>query len=186
MSNLRLSLCWALVLGMILAAGCAPSVVPPQLMKQVDRGLTLAQARDNPAQAVGKTVLWGGRIIRTVNRPKGTLIEVLQLPLDSQERPEKGYNSSGRFIVAMHGFLDPEIYHKNREVTVVGTVLRVEMLPLGQIKYKYVLLRGKELKLWDKRPDVVQVYPLGGFWGPMPPPLPGSYPYWYYGPYPWW
>jgi outer membrane lipoprotein len=182
--NLRLSWWWTLPLWLTLAAGCAPPVVPSQLMKQVDQGLTLAQARDNPAQAKGKTVLWGGRIIRTVNRSKGTLIEVLQLPLDDQDRPETGYNSSGRFIVAMRGFLDPEIYHKNREVTVVGSVVGVELLPVGEIKYKYVLLRGKEVKLWDKRPNVIRVYPAGGFWGPAP--LPGPYPYWYYGPYPWW
>ena len=176
----------------LLFAGCGPAVVPPELMKQVDQGLTLTQVRDNPQANLNKMVLWGGRIIRTVNKTKGTLIEVLQLPLDNQDRPEAGYDSSGRFIVAMKGFLDPEIYHKNREVTVVGQVVGVEMLPVGEIKYKYVLLRGKEVKLWQKRPDVVRVYPAGGFyggfgvgpyWGPMGP---GPYPYWFNGPYGWW
>lgn len=172
-------------------AGCGPSVVPPELMKQVDQGLTLTQVRDNPQANLNKVVLWGGRIIRTVNKPKGTLIEVLQLALDSEDRPKTGYDSSGRFIVAMQGFLDPEIYHKNREVTVVGQVVGVEPLPVGEVKYKYVLLRGKELKLWQKRPDVVRVYPAGGFYGGMYGPMwgpmgPGPYPYWFNGPYGWW
>ena len=174
-----------MILGLFLLAGCAPNVVPPELMKQVDQKLTITQARDNPDQAKGKMVLWGGRIIRTVNKKKGTLIEVLQIPLDSQDRPKDSYKSSGRFIVAMKGFFDPEIYHKNRDVTVVGQVVGVEKLPVGEIKYRYVLLRGKEVKLWDKRPNVVHVYPSDGFWGPMGPVGPGLNPYWY-GPYPWW
>lgn len=171
-------------LALILAAGCAPPVVSPQLMEQVDQKLTIVQVRKDPAAAKGQTVLWGGRIIRTVNKKKGTLIEVLQLPLDSKDRPENNYNSSGRFIVSMSGFLDPEIYHKNREVTVVGTVAGVELLPVGEVKYRYVLLRGEEVKLWQRRPDVIRTYPADPFWGPAPPP--GPYPYWFYGPYPWW
>ena len=175
---------WGLAALAILAAGCAPPVISPELMSQVDQKLTIKQARQDPAAAKGRTVLWGGRIIRTVNKKKGTLIEVLQLPLDNQDRPKNNYESSGRFIVAMTGFLDPEIYHKNREVTVVGAVVGVEKLPVGEVKYLYVLLRGKEVKLWQKRPDVVRMYSPDPFWGPMPPP--GPYPYWYYGPYPWW
>ena len=182
-------LCLALAMTacLLLSVGCAPPVAPPALMKQVDQKLSLPQVRDNPKENMDKMVLWGGRIIRTVNKKKGTLIEVLQLALDSQDRPKTGYESSGRFIVAMPGFLEPEIYHKNREVTVVGQVVGVELLPVGEVKYKYVLLRGKEVKLWPKRPDVVRIYPTGGFmdpvWGPM---VPGPNPYWYYGPYSWW
>ena len=66
----------------------------------------------------------------------------------------------------------------------VGVVHGVEDLPLGEIKYKYVLLRGKEIKLWEKRPqEAVRVYqtPVWGFSGGM-----GPYPYWYAGPYLWW
>jgi CBS domain containing-hemolysin-like protein len=67
---------------------------------------------------------------------------------------------------------------------VVGVVHGVGDLPLGEIKYKYVLLRGKEIKLWEKRPqEAVRVYqtPVWGFSGGM-----GPYPYWYAGPYLWW
>ncbi|MCB2225522.1 MAG: Slp family lipoprotein [Desulfarculaceae bacterium] len=170
-----------LALLLVWAAGCAPPVVSPELMAQVDQKLTITQARKDPGAAKGQTVLWGGRIIRTVNKKKGTLIEVLQVPLDSSDRPKKTYESSGRFIVAMSGFLDPEIYHKNREVTVVGEIVGVESLPVGEVKYRYVLLRGKEVKLWQKRPAVI--WPQDPYWGPMPPP--GPYPYWY-GAYPWW
>lgn len=172
----------AMGLSLLLLTACA-TVVPPQLIKEVDRGLTLEQVRDKPAAYLGKSVLWGGRIIRTVNKPRGTLIEVLQLPLDARERPENTYNSAGRFIVSMVGFLDPEIYHKGREVTAVGRITGVELLPLGEVKYNYVLLRGQEVKLWDQRPTYIRTYPASPFWGPWPG---ATYPYWYYGPYRWW
>jgi outer membrane lipoprotein len=176
---LALSVCLWLI------AACAPPVAPPELMRQVDPKLTLAQVREHPQALKGKMVLWGGRIIRTVNKPQGTLIEVLQLALDYQDRPKTGYDSEGRFIVAMPGFLDPEIYHKNREVTVVGQVQGVERLPVGEVQYDYVLLRGKQAKLWPRRPEVMWGYPPPGtldpLWGPV-----GPGPYWFYGPYRWW
>ena len=165
-------------------AGCVTPAVPPALQAQADVGLDLAQVRENPQAYMGKTVLWGGRIIRSINRKKGTIIEVLELPLDDGNRPMISDNSHGRFIVTMNGYLETALYAQGREVTVVGVVHGVEELPLGEIKYKYVLLRGKEIKLWEKRPqEAVRVYqtPVWGFSGGM-----GPYPYWYAGPYLWW
>ncbi|MEW5913017.1 MAG: Slp family lipoprotein [Thermodesulfobacteriota bacterium] len=170
-----------LLLCLILAAGCA-GVVPPALQKEITPGLTLAQVRQAPAAHQDQTVLWGGRIIRAVNKPNGTLIEVLALPLDAQDRPQNSYDSPGRFIVSMAGFLDPEIYHHGREVTVVGRIVGVQALPVGEVNYDYVLLRGREVKLWDRRPEYQRLYPAP-FWGPLPGAV---YPYWYYRPYYWW
>ncbi len=166
---------------LVLLAACA-TVVPPELARQVDQGLTLAKARENPQAAMDKVVLWGGRIIRTVNKPRGTLIEVLQVPLDLEDRPKKTYDSSGRFIVSMSGFFDPEVYHKGREVTVVGQVVGVEELPIGETHYKYVLLRGKELKLWEPRPQYHRSYGPSFYYGVGA--VPG--PFWWGRPYGWW
>jgi outer membrane lipoprotein len=166
---------------LLLMAACA-TVVPPELASQVDKGLTLTKVRMSPAATKGKIVLWGGRIIRTINKPKGTLFEVLQVPLDMEERPKKSYDSEGRFIVSMSGFFDPEIYHKGRDLTVVGQVAGVENLPIGETKYKYVLLRGKEIKLWEPRPQYPRSdmprFDFGLGAGP------GSY--WWGRPYGWW
>ena len=167
---------------LVFGAGCA-TVVPPELAKEVTPGLTLAKVMKQPGQYKGKTVLWGGRILRSVNKAKGTLIEVLEQPLDYDDRPRQTDQTQGRFIVSMKGYLETALYHRDREVTVVGEVVGVESLPLGEIKYKYVLLRGKEVNLWPKPPLDMRV-PGPSPWvlyGPPPP-----YPYWYNGPYMWW
>jgi len=177
-----MKLMWAALSLAWLCAACAPQVVPPELDKEVTAGLSLAQVRENPDMYIGKTVLWGGRIIKAINKKKGTLVEVLEHPLDSDRRPRRVDESQGRFIVAMHGYLETFIYNHGREVTAVGEVSAVKKLPVGEFDYTYVLLRGKELKLWPERvrrpaPD----------WGP---PAWGFYagpgPYWYNGPYLWW
>ncbi|KMY67581.1 hypothetical protein AAU61_10220 [Desulfocarbo indianensis] len=157
-------------------------MVPPDLQNEVKRDLGLSQVKSNPGAHKDQVVLWGGRIIKTINKKKGTLIEVLQLPLDQQERPKQVHDTQGRFIVSMTGFLDPEVYQAGKEVTVVGRVAGVEELPLGEITYTYVLLRGKEVYLWPQR-QPAENYP------PYPPVYfyygvgPG---YWYNAPYMWW
>ncbi len=74
-------------LALLLAAGCASSIVPPALQHEVVPGLDLATVKQNQAAHRNQVVLWGGRIIKTINKKRGTLIELLQLPLDYEERP---------------------------------------------------------------------------------------------------
>lgn len=166
----------------LILAGCATSIVPPALQSQVVPGLDLATVKQNQAAHMDQVVLWGGLVIKTINKKRGTLIEVLQLPLDYQERPKQVHDSQGRFIVSMNGFLDPEIYKHGKEITVVGRVAGVETLPLGEINYTYVLLRGEEVHLWPPRPVTLKYEGFG-------PPvfIYGVGPaYWYNAPYYWW
>jgi outer membrane lipoprotein len=166
---------------MFIVCGCASTIVPPALQSQVVPGLDLAMVKQNKDAYQNQVVLWGGRIIKTINKKKGTLIEILQLPLDYEERPKQVHESQGRFIVSMAGFLDPEIYKAGHDVTVVGRIAGVESLPLGEITYTYVLLRGEEVHLWPPRP---RVRPYEGF---VPVFYYGMGPgYWYNTPYLWW
>ncbi|MFH2126477.1 MAG: Slp family lipoprotein [Pseudomonadota bacterium] len=168
-------------LALLLTAGCASSIVPPALQHEVVPGLELAAVKQNQAAHQNQVVLWGGRIIKTINKKRGTLIEVLQLPLDYEERPKQVNQSQGRFIVSMTGFLDPEIYKTGKDLTVVGRIAGVETLPLGEIIYTYVLLRGEEVYLWPPRPHVIKYEGFGPvfYYGVGPG-------YWYNAPYMWW
>jgi outer membrane lipoprotein len=164
-----------------LICGCASSIVPPALQSQVVPELDLATVKKDGAVHTGQVVLWGGLVVKTVNKKRGTLIEVLQLPLDHQERPKQVHDSQGRFIVSMNGFLDPEIYKNGKEITVVGRVAGVKTLPLGEIQYTYVLLRGEEVYLWPPRPLVIKYegFSPSFYYGVGPA-------YWYNAPYYWW
>ncbi len=81
----------------------------------------------------------------------------------------------------MTGFLDPEIYKIGRDLTVVGRVAGVETLPLGEITYTYVLLRGEEVNLWPPRPQVIRYEGFGPVFSYGVGPG-----YWYNAPYMWW
>ena len=63
---------------------CAP-VISKQLRKQVAKELTLSEVLKDPETYKGKTVLWSGVIINSVNLKEGTMIEVLQKPPTCKE-----------------------------------------------------------------------------------------------------
>lgn len=105
----------------------------------------------NPNEYVGSIVILGGVIASSINTEEGTYIEVVQKPLDSRGRPQDRDVSYGRFIIYYEGYLDTAIYTTGREITVVGEVLGKKTRQLGQIMYPYLLLKGRELYLFEPR-----------------------------------
>jgi len=164
----------AILFSAALVVSCAP--FSQEMMRQVDESLTFREVQKDPQPFGGKTVLWGGVIVDTANRKDETLIHVMQTELDYEKRPKNLDSSGGRFLVRYNGFLDPVIYSKGREITVAGEVVGKDVLPLGAIQYAYPVLLAKEIRLWEKRPLIMPVYPPW-YWDP--------YPYWWYR-YPYW
>lgn len=67
-------------------------------------------------------VRWGGTIIDVENNANETKIQILFYPLNYYGRPKLNNPSSGRFLTISKQFLDPAIYAKGTEITVVGTL----------------------------------------------------------------
>jgi outer membrane lipoprotein len=155
----------AVVFVTAIGVGCA-HVVSDEIRKQVDEGITFRQVSYNPDAYVGKIVVWGGAIIKTTNqKDDGTLVEVLQKPLDSEGRPEDVDRSEGRFLAFNKGFMDDAVFAKGRKITVAGEVVGSRKMPLGEIEYTYPLIATREVHLWPDRGREMYA------------------PYWYY---PWW
>ena len=155
--------------------GCAP-VISKQLRQQVAKELSLKAILKDPDAYKGKTVLWSGVIISSMNVKEGTMIEVLQKPADKQGKPKDVDDSEGRFLALYPGYLDVAIYNGGRKVTVAGEVQGKKIQRLGEIEYAYPLVSAKEIHLWPvEKEDRFYPYP---FW---------HYPSWY-GPYcyPYW
>jgi len=150
---------------------CAP-VISKQLREQVAKELTLQVVLKDPEAYKGKTVLWSGVIISSVNLKEGTMIELLQKPADMQEKPKDVDESEGRFLALNPGYLDIAIYNGGRKVTIVGEIQGKKVQPLGEIEYIYPMIKVKEIHLWpvEKEDRVYYLYP---YW---------HYPRWY-GPY---
>jgi len=158
--------------GFFSLTGCAP-VISKQLREQAAKELTLSVVLKNPDAYKGKTVLWSGVIISSVNLKEGTMIEVLQKPADMEGRPKDVDESEGRFLALKPGYLDVAIYSQGRNVTVAGEVQGKRIQRLCEIEYSYPLIRVKEIHLWAvEKKDIY--YPCPYWHYPW-----SHYPYWY-------
>jgi outer membrane lipoprotein len=146
-----------------LLAGCA-SPVPKVIREPLPGEIGVAQARADLDAHIGKRVRWGGSIVKVENRPKETVIELVSRPLGDRGRPRDTDRSGGRFLASFQGFLDPAIYAKGRELTVVGTLADSVSGAIGEHPYRFPLVRVESFYLWE----------------PLPPPYPYYYdPFWY-------
>jgi outer membrane lipoprotein len=131
--------------------GCATQVISRDSQLLVDRSIPFAVVRREPERFLGKYLILAGVIARVSNAPTGAELEVVQLPVDSDDRPAQKGRSEGRFLAQTGRFLDPLIYKQGRLVTLVGKVAGSAVRPLEGVEYSYPVLEMRELYLW--RPD---------------------------------
>lgn len=132
-------------------SGCGRHAVSREALLLVDQSVPFAAVGQNPGAFTGKFLLTGGSVARVRNTPTGAELEVVQLPLGSDDRPNEKGRSEGRFLALAPGFLDPLIYKPGRLVTLVGRVAGFTTRPLEGIDYTYPILETKELYVW--RPE---------------------------------
>jgi outer membrane lipoprotein len=137
----------ALLYGVLMTAGCAPPF-PKETLDKVNRDISFRELTRGPEQFKGAWVMLGGMIVAVKNTKEGTLIEILQKPLDTNGRPLETDATDGRFLVESHAFLDSAVYRQGRSITVIAEVVGRKELPLDEIMYPYPLLTVKDLHLW--------------------------------------
>jgi outer membrane lipoprotein len=140
----------------MIAVSCGP--FPHQVMQEVTKDIPYNEVARAPESFRGSTVLWGGVIVETITRPKDTLILVRETELDFRKRPLNTDRSAGRFIIRHQGFLDPAIYARGREVTVVGVLAGKEERPVGELLYSYPIVESRSHKLWEPWTDSPPFY----------------------------
>ena len=150
-------------------ASCSPISGPVQ--KQALQ-VPFERLMEDTARYQGELVLLGGYIIETTNLANQTRILVLQAPLDFSDNPKSKDKSQGRMIVIHEGYLDPEVYEKERAITVAGTLLGKETGKPDLCPFSCLTIKSRELYLWPEE----RYYPP--YWGPY------SDPFYYYD-YPW-
>lgn len=156
----------SLVLGLLVTA-CATA---PAVIREAPPGdLQLAEARDNVSVHKGTPVRWGGTIISLENKQDETWIEVLESKLSRSGEPKRYSRSDGRFLIRVEGFLDPAIYAKGREITVVGTLEGEAERSVGKQPYSFPVVKADDYHLW--RPYYYGYYPY----------YYGHHPYYYSG-----
>lgn len=156
-------------------AGCGQIIT-----REVWEGATVVKRFDKIRQApdefVGKTVVLGGEIIETRNLFEGTVLVILERPLDARQRPKVDDMSGGRFKVRFADYLDPVLFGPGRQITVAGDVEGLENEPIGDTLYSYMILKGLKAHLWQ---EPFNLFRRRQQWKP-----------WWYDPYwgqrPWW
>ncbi len=168
---------------MVFTGSACATVIPKDVMQKVNGNITFEALKRDPTAYKGEMVLLAGVIVKNTNSPKGTTLEIYQTQMDWEKRPVHKDVSEGRFLAESKDFLDPEIYGKQREVTIAGTVQGIKFIKLSEMAYPYPVIRAKAIHLWKKAKPLPYEpwYPMGapwgpwGFWGPWYGP-----PYWYY------
>lgn len=125
---------------------------------------------------------WGGTIAEVTNHAQDTWIEIVSRPLDGDGRPERTDQTDGRFIAKVKGFLDPAVYERGRELTVVGTFAARIDRPIGEHTYSFPIVAATQIYLWPKPRPVAPYDPWADPW--YSPWYPYGYPWgWPYYPY---
>ncbi|MGD9895822.1 MAG: Slp family lipoprotein [Candidatus Methylacidiphilaceae bacterium] len=153
----------AFILTALLAA-CSP--FSSEVKKQVRDQPSFGAIRSRPSAYRGRMVMFGGTIAQTKNLKDVTLIEVLQERLDSSDQPISSDKIGGRFLVRTSTFLDPSIYSKGRDITVVGRLAAPQAGVIGEKPYTYPVIAATHIHLWPQytAADMYWGYPGMG-WG---------------------
>ncbi len=185
-----------LIGGALMLSACAESLhqvqrdtellgVPLGLEKEIDTSISFGDLKTAPGDYVGRTVMIGGKVIRSKRTQAGTEVEVMQLPTANDgPQTEDSLQSEGRFLAVQHAFLDPASLPEGTPITVIGTVTGETTRPLDESDYTYPLLEVKHIIDWNSiaaqqprgRPYYAPYYPpygwsgfapYGGYWGPF-------------------
>jgi len=137
-----------LMIGTVVLLSACASVISKQGLREADPKITFQVLLQDPDRQKGKVVLLGGEIVTATVKEGETWIEVLQKPLNPDQKPEDTDVSHGRFTVHFMDFRDPAIYAAGRKITVLGQVQGKKVMPLKEMDYTYPVLIPRESHLW--------------------------------------
>jgi len=132
---------------LVFLSSCAP-VISSEVLQLADRQLTFQELTKDPEQYRGKIVVIGGRILSSSVEDGTTWIQVLQQPLGWQHKPAASDVSYGRFLVRFKEYRDPEIFRKDRLITVAGEVEGKQVRLIDTLTYTYPVVSPREFHIW--------------------------------------
>lgn len=97
----------------------------------------------------GKSVVLGGYVLEVENLEGSTRIAAVQAPLGSGQRPKSKDLSKGRLVLIYNEFIDPEVYTKDRQITVGGTILD-GAVNNPEKPFPYLQIQMSKIYLWPE------------------------------------
>lgn len=166
------------LLWLIATLSCA--VISKQVQSEAEPPIPFKTLLEEAEKYNGRTVILGGYILQTENLASETILKVLQAPFRVGEEPDLRDLSQGRFVVYFKGFLDPEVYAKDRAITVAGTVIGSAVEKIGEERVRYLKIENREIYLWPEYtnlPPYHNLRPYTRYWHGYPN-YPYSFGYW--------
>lgn len=142
--------------------------------------VSFSDIKGNIEKYKGSVVLWGGTIVKAEITNQGSMLEVVQKPVNRAGEITDPDVSEGRFLALYKGYLDPAIYRKQRDVTIAGRLIGSEERTIDEASIIYPIVDVIEIYLW-KEPTYFRepFYYYPPYWY-----YPWGYPYIYPYPYP--
>ena len=131
--------------------GCSYAI-SPGIADKADKTVRFEKLQADPDSFKGKIIIVGGTIAQASDVNRGTLLEVIQRPLDYWGKPERTKRTGGRFLVFYPGPLNMMAYAPGVDITIAGEVLETGSPVVGGKQYDYPVLLAKERKLWEREP----------------------------------
>ena len=128
------------------------SVISPALRDQIDTDANFRDLVADVGRSQGATVILGGYVLTVSAKADHSIVTMLQAPLGIGDEPLSRDSSQGRLVVEYQGFLDPEVYAKNRKLTVGGRILHGFADGSDENPYPYLRIAAVEVYLWPLPP----------------------------------
>ncbi len=138
-----------LCLAILVFSGCG-SVLSQTVIDESDQSIMLSELQRNPDRYIGKSVLFGGTIVRVGNDASGSWAEILQRPLGYRLEPELNDQTGGRLLLRSNELWDDQIFSKGRKITLVGKMEGTQTRSVDEISYDYPILHVREYHLWPE------------------------------------
>lgn len=128
-------------------------VISEQVRTESEPGVSFKTLVQETERYKGKTVILGGYIVETKNLEGNSAMTVLETPLILGEKPGPRARSEGGFILSYKGYLEPEVYEKDRKVTVAGKVIGRVLEEAGNCPSPCLKLEYRQIHLWPMYED---------------------------------
>jgi len=136
---------WTAMLALVgLATACVTPAPPGDVVD-----VAVGDYKEGTAET-GVPVRWGGTIASITNKPDVTIIEIVSRPLLRSGRPRHNDSTDGRFLAEVSGFVDPEIVKQGRDISVIGTVNRMQNGKVGEADYEYPVISVFKYQFWKE------------------------------------
>jgi len=150
---------WVLL---ILLSSILAACAPPPVFKATGNEASVppSTVAQTPEHFIGRSVIWGGRVISVQNLSNSTRIKILGYPLDSSQRPQLQGSEGGRFIAIMRGYVERLNYPPGTLVTIRGHIKGTFAGHVGQAAYVFPLVQVDASHVWtaeemrSRRPNV--------------------------------